>query len=236
MNTSRFFIEQPLKFQTKVDLPPSLCHYLGGVLRKRGGQSITLFNGDGVEYLSNIRALSKRSGSVEVVSQTPNLIATTDINLFQPLIAQDKMDWVLQKTCELGVQSIQLIITQFCSAKWIASKQEKKLMHWKRVLISACEQCGRGDVPNIYFPKPIADVLDYMPRCSVFHPQKKAQKTVKEGGKNRNWVLVGPEGGLSTEEVNDLVDSGAQLTVLGGRILRTETASMVAVAYKTLLS
>ena len=138
------------------------------------------------------------------------------------------MDWAIQKATELGANEITPIVSERCEVRLKDERADKRLAHWRQVAISACEQCGRSSVPVIHPPVTLAEWLKTVDATLklVLHPV--AEPLVSHARPERLAFLIGPEGGLSETEVEQAKDAGFHAARLGPRVLRTETAPVVA--------
>lgn len=203
--------------------------HVGVVLRRQVGDTLTLFSGNNREFLARITALHKKKVTVlllsasEVTRESP-----LAIHLAQAVSKGDRMEWVVQKAVELGVASISPLITERCAIKLDAERMEKKRGQWQAIAISACEQCGRNQVPVIHSPIRLADYLAKPQAVSRFVLQPEGMKNWRdyEAPDNELALLIGPEGGLEDEEIKQINLAGFASLNLGPRILRTETAAI----------
>jgi len=149
------------------------------------------------------------------------------------------MDWVMQKATELGVSEIQPLLTRRVEVKLNSGRAEKKLAHWQAVLIGACEQSGRTILPQLNSPLLLSEWLDNLPALSPSEARLTMQPTGTAfndfsqqfvAAPSRACVLVGPEGGFEEGEIAAAAEAGFVCVRLGARILRTETAPMVALS------
>ncbi len=140
------------------------------------------------------------------------------------------MDWAIQKATELGVNAITPIVSERCEVRLKDERADKRLAHWRQVAISACEQCGRSSLPTIHAPVTLAEWLKATDADLklVLHPV--AEPLVSHAKPARLAFLIGPEGGLSELEVEQANAAGFQAARLGPRVLRTETAPVVALS------
>lgn len=216
-----------------LELSPEAGQHVGVVLRMQVGDEITLFSGANHECLAVIESVKKRQvqvrlGTVREVSRE----STLSIHLAQAISKGDRMDLVMQKAVELGVASITPIITQRCSLKLEKERLAKKLQQWQAIVIAACEQSGRNTVPTVNAVISLDEFLANNPRglCLLLDP--KAQKSWRDYAFNNLEcsLLIGPEGGLSDEEIQTAHDKGFHSLSLGPRILRTETAAIAALS------
>mgnify|MGYP001393495497 CR=1 FL=1 len=230
MSLPRFYVDAELALGT-VDLPEATSHYLSRVLRLAVGAQIQLFDGSGDEYLSEITAISKKVVSVELTEQVAGLPdSSLAIHLGQGLSRGERMDWAIQKATELGVTEITPLFTERCEVRLNDERAEKRLAHWRQIAISACEQCGRSRLPVIHPPKLVAEWIQALQADLklVLHPV--AQPLTAHQPPNSLAFLIGPEGGLTEAEVAQAAGAGFLPARLGPRVLRTETAPVVALS------
>lgn len=148
----------------------------------------------------------------------------------------ERMDFALQKATELGVQEIVPLLTERTVVRLDSNRLEKRMAHWRGVVISACEQCGRNRLPEIHPPKPFAIWLrESCGGMILFDPEGKPLSELHPPGAGALTLLIGPEGGLTPEEREGALKRGFQNTVLGPRILRVETAVVAGITAVQLL-
>lgn len=218
-------------------LEGSGAHHLITVLRKKIGEEIILFDGDNAEYHTVINQIDKKRLWLTLkCKKNINRESPLSIHLIQAISKGDRMDWVVQKAVELGVARITPVITQHGAVKLDAERMAKKVEHWQNIAVSACEQCGRNYVPKIEAIVTFSDLFqEKMLESSekwILHPEQgkiPLSPPLKKGG-NAITLLIGPEGGFSSEEVQKACSAGYQAMSLGPRILRTETAAITAIA------
>lgn len=243
MHIPRIYISQSLQENTTIELEPDAVHHLVTVMRMKAGRSVILFNGqpygDGRwgEFEATLAFVSKKSAAVAISRfiERPTE-SPVEIHLGTCVIKNDRMDWLLQKSVELGVTHIYPLISEFTDVKIPADRLAKKMQHWQHVLINACEQSGRVAVPTLTEPQKIAPWLNTVTadkKC-VLHPYFDTPNTDATTEKNATLasvaLLVGPEGGLTDNEVALSIEHGFAPMVLGPRILRAETAPLAALA------
>lgn len=209
------------------------AHYLVKVLRLRVGDSLVLFNGDGSDYAAEIVSGRKVAVEVNVNTRLP-AVAEPDlrITLAQAIARGERMDYCLQKATELGVAAIQPLFTERVEVRLGESRRQKRMAHWRGVVISACEQSGRAAIPELLEPVALEEWVGKSPETmrlalDPLSDQSLSGQTVFGG---RIEVLVGPEGGLSDPERSMLSVAGIKPVSLGPRVLRTETAGPAAIA------
>lgn len=230
MRLSRFFIDAPLSLGEH-DLPEAQAHYIGRVLRMAPGDAVQLFDGSGQEYLGELLEVGKKSVRVTLAQALPGQAESPlHVHLGQGLSRGERMDWAIQKATELGASVITPIVSERCEVRLKDERADKRLAHWRQVAISACEQCGRSTVPTIHSPVLLADWLKARDEALklVLHPV--AEPLISHARPASLAFLIGPEGGLSEVEVEQAKAAGFHAARLGPRVLRTETAPVVALA------
>ena len=228
MRLSRFFISAQLSLGQQ-QLPEAQAHYIARVLRHVVGDSVQLFDGSGPEYLGTLIEVGKKTVSVELTEQLPGQPdSPLQVHLGQGLSRGERMDWAIQKATELGVAQITPIVSERCEVRLKDERVDKRLAHWQQVASSACEQCGRSTLPIIHPPMLLADWLQQVQADLklVLHPV--AEPMLSHAKPSSLAFLIGPEGGLSEAEVTQATGHGFQAARLGPRVLRTETAAVVA--------
>lgn len=229
MRLSRFFVETPLSLGSH-QLPETQAHYLGRVLRLAVGDQVQLFDGSSNEFIATLAQISKKSVTVEI-SQVLQGQADSPlhIHLGQGLSRGERMDWAIQKATELGVNEITPLFTERCEVRLNDERAEKRLAHWQQVAISACEQCGRSSIPKIHPPQLLNDWLQHTQADLklILHPV--AEPLTSHDKPQRLAFVIGPEGGLTDNEIAQAQANQFQAARLGPRVLRTETAPVVAI-------
>ena len=230
MRLSRFFIDAPLSLGQH-ELPEAQAHYIGRVLRHAAGDAVQLFDGSGQEYLGELIDVGKKAVRVELREQLAGQAESPlRIHLGQGLSRGERMDWAIQKATELGVSEITPIVSERCEVRLKDERADKRLAHWRQVAISACEQCGRSVLPVIHAPITLAEWQAHVQAelKLVLHPV--AAPLESHARPHSLAFLIGPEGGLSEAEVEQAKAAGFHAARLGPRVLRTETAPVVALA------
>lgn len=238
MKNIRVFCEKELKANIDLELDQSASNHLLKVLRLQIGAEVTLFNGNGNEYYSKIVSIKGKKAVLKIDSvKQVEVESPIKISLCQGLAKNDKMDIAIQKATELGVSSIQPVITERTQFSLKGDRLEKKMTHWQKIIISACEQSGRTILPKIFTPISFSGLIDSRNTGFILDPHSEESKLPanKEDLKdfyNINGeidILVGPEGGFNDLEAQTALQNGFKPILLGPRILRTETASMAAI-------
>lgn len=211
-------------------LNEAASHHLARVLRVSVNEPLTVFNGQGGEYACIVKRIEKKVVEVFVQAFHPREVESPiHTTLAQGLARGEKMDFIIQKAVELGVNAIQPLITERCNVRLQGDREEKRLLHWQAVIQSACEQCGRNQLPVIHAPVALSTWLAGVTAKHRYVLTPWQKKAVLQGGKIKEEValLIGPEGGLSDEEVSLAMKHQFEALQLGPRILRTETAGLV---------
>ena len=232
MPTPRFFVDFDLAVGREVALPDDVAHHATRALRLDSGALIVLFNGRGGEFRAVLRA-DNRHAFATVQSFDPiERESPLDLTLIQAWISTDKLDWVVEKAVELGVSRIVLTPSARSVVRVEGERRTRRLAHLRLLIQSACAQCGRNRVP----PLEAADTLQAALSLAGSAPLLALLPTaphalVQEAASLRAArLLVGPEGGLSDDEIAMAFAAGAAAARLGGRVLRTETAGLAALA------
>jgi 16S rRNA (uracil1498-N3)-methyltransferase len=231
----RFYHSNPLDLNQIIILDEFSSHHALRVMRVKVDDFLVLFNGDGFEYRGRVSDINKKTINVEILSKEKNNSESPiNINLFQSISSNEKMDMVIQKATELGVNSIQPIFTSRSTIKLSLDRTKKRLIHWKQVSISACEQSGRSKIPTIKSPIEFDQISEGIKTNSLnllLHPDnlEESSNLPNEYSGDIN-VFIGPEGGFSQDEVLLLKKQNCINIKLGPRILRTETAPLAIIA------
>ena len=228
----RFYIEADLTVDTTVELTETVFHHWVKVLRAQVGETATLFNGQGGEYHVELVEVAKKSAAVQVLqfnpsNRTPHFTAL----LGQVMSKGDRMDYAIQKAVELGVSEIQLLTSDRCEMRLKYDRDQKKLDHWQGIAIAACEQCGLNIVPKVLAPLSLEKWLESnLPTTKLVLAPNKDEVDVLADADPQFALLIGPEGGLSEAEISAANEKGFVNWCIGERVLRTETAPVVALS------
>lgn len=228
----RFYIETDLAVDTLGELTETVFHHWVKVLRAQIGEQATLFNGQGGEYEVELTDISKKSAIVKVNNFNPiNRVTKFSTLLGQVMSKGDRMDYAIQKAVELGVSKIQLLTSERCEMRLKYDRDQKKLDHWQGIAIAACEQCGLNIVPEILAPLSLEQWLtSELPTTRLVLAPNKEEVNVLANVTTDLALLIGPEGGLSDTEINNANQKGFINWCIGERVLRTETAPVVALS------
>jgi len=242
MSNPRIYQNQPFSIGETITLSDDAFGHTIRVLRLKNGDNLTLFNGKLVngshgDYQAELCNVTKKQAQVVINSfAVKNNESPLNIHLGQGISRGDRMDFTLQKSVELGVNTITPLFTERCGVKLTGERLQKKIDQWQKIVVSACEQSGRCTVPTV-MPAVYLDEWLMQESLSLklnLHP--KAQYSImnlpKENvvnSKQRVRLLIGPEGGLSDDEIKRANDASFVDVLLGPRILRTETAALTAI-------
>jgi len=231
----RIYHPRTLNEGTSIDLEEEYCAYLRDVLRLKEGDELTLFDGVGHEYKALIRGVSSRAVHLEVITKEDIRLPETRITLAQSLPKGNKMDFIIQKSTELGVSRIVPFISSRSIPRLTGARATGKAARWRKVAVEASRQCGRGDVPEV------SEIVsfDEMLRSAdgdalrIILWEAEAQRGIREiltderhAGVDGFCIVIGPEGGFSWEEIEKARQGGFLSAGLGRLILRTETAPL----------
>jgi len=234
MRIPRLYIPQAFIQDEELTVTGQTAHHVAHVLRVRTGATVQVFDGKGCEHRATVKTV-KRS---RIILQTNEVItaqqeSSLDITLLQGIARNDRMDLILQKAVELGVTTIQPLCMQRSQAHLKGEQLEKRHKHWLGVITSACEQCGRATLPQ---PGSTLDYSDWVRSLYtgglrlLLQPDSTMSLGELNPPDDKIYVLIGPEGGLNTEEQALARSAGFFGIHLGPRILRTETASLAVLA------
>ena len=247
----RFYCAQALQTGVSIALPATAARHVQ-VLRMQPGQTITLFNGGGGEFEAVIEHMGRQDVRVVVgAHQAIEREAHHQVHLAVVMPANDRMDWLMEKATEMGVQRITPLMSQHSVLRLQGERAEKKLAHWQAVAISACEQCGRNTLPEV---EPLQNLSTWLQSDCVanllntqdgpsatqaavlsLHPSTQSLREWSTEHQSTSWLLLnGPEGGLNDDEDAMARAKGFAAVNLGNRVLRAETAALAALAYLNL--
>jgi len=231
MRIPRFYLPAAYSVGARLNLDKTQVHYALNVLRLKHQRPVELFDGHGNQAQAVLQVIDRRHAEVEItavekISRESPLYTV----LLQGISKGDRMDFTIQKATELGVTAIQPLFTEHCYVKLPTEKQLKRQQQWQDIAISACEQSYRNHLPKILSPMTFADWLASTEKVQglVLNPTAPLRlKQLSPPSDAPFAILIGPEGGLSDQEVSRACEKGLQPVCLGPRILRTETAGLV---------
>jgi len=234
MRVARVHVQPPLVQGSKVMLPDSVAYHLTKVLRMRAGALVIVFDGIGNEHYAEILSLDSKQVTIRIEEAIRGETESPlQITLVQGVSRAERMDWTLQKATELGVHAVAPVITSRSVVRLDDRQASKKLEHWQAVVVSACEQSGRRVIPAVHTP---VRLHDYFTKSNpdnmrlVLDPDAMIALSSQTRPLKDVELLIGPEGGLDDDELQAAVMAGFTPVKLGPRILRTETASVVALS------
>lgn len=233
MRLTRIYHSTSLTAGDRAELSNSAANHVTRVLRLSVGAPLILFNGEGGEFPATIEILDRKSVTVRLGEFNPReRESPLTIWLAQGISRGERMDYTVQKAVEMGVSRIIPVFTEHCGVQLDEERIKKRLRHWQGVAISACEQCGRNRIPHIAPPAKLSEWL--MEPVNglrlVLDPDAEYSLPQIPSPNGRITLLVGPEGGLSAQELELAKQAGHVGLRLGPRILRTETAAVAALA------
>jgi 16S rRNA (uracil1498-N3)-methyltransferase len=239
----RFFCPTPLTTGTVLALPAGAARHVQ-VLRLQPGDAITLFNGQapGGEFDATVTHMGRSDVQVEVgAHHSTEREPKRQVHLAVGVPANDRMDWLIEKATELGVASIQPLMSERSVLRLTGERADKKIAHWQSVAVAACEQCGGNRVPTVHSMQSLASWLKALPTAE---PMQRMLLSLAAGSAPLHThshaappalcFLSGPEGGLSPAEEAAAINAGFAPVSLGPRVLRSETAALAALTLLTL--
>ncbi|HEY7871302.1 MAG TPA: 16S rRNA (uracil(1498)-N(3))-methyltransferase [Rudaea sp.] len=235
MRIPRIHVDHDLRPGREVLLPDQAGEHVARVLRLERGAPLILFNGDGYEFDASLASLAKHAVTAEIGhKRIVDRESGLSLTLVQAIARGEKMDWILQKATELGVARIVPVVTDRTEVKLDAERAERRMTHWRGVLASACEQCGRNRLPDLEPPQALDRWLSILGDAPALRLAllPEGDITLRQFPQMENGAIlaVGPEGGFTANDVALLTQAGFHGLRLGPRILRTETAGLAALA------
>ena len=233
MRIPRIYHPFPIANQTSCILSEDATNHVGRVLRMNEGDAIILFDGSNHICHATLQAVEKKQIIAKIhSSELDDRESPLHIHLGQVISRGDRMEFTIQKSVELGVKTITPLWSERCGVKLNEERQDKKLQQWQKIAISACEQCGRNQIPLI---RPLMKLADWCAEQDGslklnLHPRASYSiKTLPTPPAAGVRLLIGSEGGLSAEEIAQTAQLGFTDELLGPRVLRTETAALSAI-------
>ena len=232
MRIPRIYHPESLTVGAEVALSEDAAGHVGRVLRMSSGQALELFDGSNLVFDADILRVDKRSVTVKIrQSRAESRESPLHLHLGQVMSRGEKMEFTIQKSIELGVNVITPLFSERCGVKLDAERQAKKIQQWRKIAIAACEQCGRNSVPEI------REAMTLEAWCAEpeealklnLHPRAQHSINTLPQPIERVRLLIGPEGGLSAEEIAMTGQHGFTDILLGPRVLRTETTALTVI-------
>ena len=236
MRIPRIYLNQCLIAGISIELSVEAHRHVVNVLRLREKDKLILFNGESREFLCHLSHVEKKKSIVQIESELENnTTSPLNIELGLSLIKNDKFDFAIQKSVELGVTSITPLSAERSTIKLDAKREIKRQAHWQGIIQSACEQSGRNRLPTL---NPIATISKWLNQSDipgiVFEPTATTPLSkIKISDKVR--IIIGPEGGFTEQELQDISQHAFNKIKIGPRILRAETAAVTAITALQLL-
>ncbi|HET7364860.1 MAG TPA: 16S rRNA (uracil(1498)-N(3))-methyltransferase [Burkholderiales bacterium] len=228
---ARFYVDTALRAGLSCLLPEDSAHHALHVLRVHAGEDVTLFNGRGGEYPARIASIERLKVLVDVlahhaIEREPPLRMV----LAQGISSGERMDFTVRKSVELGVAEIQPLLAASSVARPKGERAAARHAHWQKVVIAACEQCGRNRIPTVHAPVPALDYRGAAGTRILLAPSAELRFSAACKAGSEFTIAAGPEAGFSAEEEAALANAGFVPARLGPRVLRTETAGVAALA------
>lgn len=247
---SRFYYPPPWPNTPEISLSDEVFHHAVTVLRMRVGEVCELFDGKGHCAAIELIQIDKKSARARWLSPPTLQISNEsplNITLAQCLSSAEKMDWTIEKAVELGVNRIVPIFSSRSQIKLSHERSDKKMAHWQRIIVSACAQSGRNVCPELLAPMSLSQWLgqsidedetehkinhkiEHEPTCRlILHPDPQLPHTLSQlprAATRTIHLLIGPESGFDDKELILAKQASYQATLLGPRVLRTETAGL----------
>lgn len=232
MRIPRIYHPNKIEQSQIVELSDDAVGHIGRVLRMTAGQEILLFDGSNYEFSATLTEVGKKQILAQINrAELSSVESPLDLHLGQVISRGDKMEFTIQKSVELGVNTITPLLSERCGVKLDEKRFEKKLAQWQKIVIGACEQCGRNYVPEI---RPVMSLEEWCAEQTDalklnLHPRARYSINTLPQPVEKVRLLVGPEGGLSEGEIAMTETHNFEEILLGPRVLRTETAALTAI-------
>ncbi|GAL56707.1 16S rRNA methyltransferase RsmE [Pseudescherichia vulneris NBRC 102420] len=232
MRKPRIYHPELLTVGQQVALSDDAANHVGRVLRMGTGQPLQLFDGSNQLFEAEIVRADKKSVVVNLIAgEIDDRESPLHIHLGQVMSRGEKMEFTIQKSIELGVSLITPLFSERCGVKLDPERLNKKIQQWQKIAIAACEQCGRNRIPEI---RPAMDLEAWCAEPDEglklnLHPRASASINTLPLPVERVRLLIGPEGGLTANEIAMTADYQFTDILLGPRVLRTETTALTAI-------
>lgn len=229
---TRIFQPYTITQNSLITLDDNAFNHLIRVLRMKPGESVTLFDGSNQITPAVIHEVNKKNVVVKTATTVfDDRESPLNIHLGQVISRGDKMEFTIQKSVELGVSTITPLLSERCGVKLDQERLEKKVQQWQKIVISACEQCGRNIIPTVNSVMKLENWCSSLTDSLKLNLHPKAEKGINQlSSEDKNIsLLIGPEGGLSNEEIQMTHQYQFTDILLGPRVLRTETAALTAI-------
>ena len=235
MRIPRLYVDLPLVAGGRITLPEAASHHVTRVLRLGSGDPLTVFDGRGGEYDATVARASRNTVEVDVGAYLPvDRESALTVELAQGICKGDRMDLVVQKATELGVRAIHPVLCERTVVRLDPARAERRLIHWRGVAVHAAQQSGRTRAPGL---TGVVDLDMWLSRPGAGprivlspHGESSLSDLARPEPGETVRLLVGPEGGLDPREIERARAVGFTGLRLGPRVLRTETAALVALS------
>jgi 16S rRNA (uracil1498-N3)-methyltransferase len=220
----RFYAPKESFTKDKIKLSLEETRHLRDVLRLFEGVKISIFDGEGKEFLCEIETIAKKETVLKIVGEIAPSSPESDLDLTLAvaLLKGEKFDLVIQKAVELGVTKFIPMNTKRADVK--LKDSEKKLERWQKIALEAAKQCGRAKLMQIELPQDFTKLIKSSEETKLLFAERSGVSLAEIKPNKKITALVGPEGGWDDSEVEFAASNGCQIITLGGRILRAETA------------
>jgi len=230
----KFFIEEKDILLNEIIIKGESVNHIKNVLRLKCGNEITLSSGNGVDYCVSIERIEPDCIFTSIINIKRNdTEPPIEVTLFQGIPKSDKMDFIIQKSIELGVSRIVPVIMERTVVRFNNKKDlDNKVARWQRIALEAAKQCKRGTVPQVEYPLTFNEALKLSSQAQLgiipyeMEIEQGLKSNISKSSARKIAVMIGPEGGISELEIKNAVNSGMKPVTLGPRILRTETAGI----------
>ena len=227
----RFFVQPIIGDEALIDGENG--QHIAKSLRMHPGETITLSDGEGIDYEAEIDSISGTDVSVKILSRSPNHTEPRcKLTLFMAMPKGDKMELIIQKATEIGVSVIQPVLTERCISRPDSKSMAKKVVRYQKIALEASQQSGRGKVPEVRDLIPLSEAVKHLPQKSILFYEKGGERLQKlvSPEDTEIGIFVGSEGGFSEDEARFLNENGVLSATLGARILRCETAPLCGIS------
>ncbi|MBD8162667.1 16S rRNA (uracil(1498)-N(3))-methyltransferase [Erwinia persicina] len=232
MRIPRIYHPEPLETGRETALCEDAANHVGRVLRMVPGQPLELFDGTNLTFAAEITQADKKNVRVKITaSRADSRESPLHLHLGQVMSRGEKMEFTIQKAVELGVNVVTPLFSERCGVKLDAERLLKKMQQWQKIAIAACEQCGRNVIPEI---RPVMALDAWCAEADRglrlnLHPRAEHSINTLPLPVERIRLLIGPEGGLTADEISMTAQFGFTDILLGPRVLRTETTALTAI-------
>lgn len=236
MSRHRFFAPPSAITGSRVVLVAEESYHLQRVLRLRPGATVSVFDGLGKEYTCRVQRLDRDQTELLMLEETqPNTESALDLTLAQGLIKGEKFDLIIQKATELGLQRLVPLVTAHTLSSGAQQVSPARLARWQRIVLEATKQCGRTRLMKITAPMAWHQFIAALPQPTLLFCERGGESLhrLRQGwsvSTAPRCLMIGPEGGWDPQELEMALSAGAIPVSLGPRILRTETAAIVAIS------